>query len=182
MNSVLSFFAAPLIAIQLVMIGTPTETICKKADLVVQQISTPDYAEEIESTSLDVIIKNTGKSNYEATIIKAFHLDISYGEAKKTIKNKEILELIAENNGRAEYNAEKEYAEVDENEYDYDFYWEVTEKIPSLKPNEEVRVNVSSKKYWIYDSNCEIRVIVDPEKKVEECNDDNNQLDFFDWG
>ena len=182
MNSVLSFFAAPLIAIQLVMLSAPAEVSCKKADLVVKEILPPDYAEEIDGTSFEVVIKNTGKSNSEATTIKAFDLDISYEEAKETIKSKETLGPDAENNRRAKYYDDSENAEVDENQFDYDHYWEVIEKIPSLKPNEEVRVTISIKKYWIYDSNCEIRLIIDPKNKAEECNTENNQLDFFGWG
>jgi hypothetical protein len=182
MNSVLSFFAAPLIAIQLVMLSAPAEVSCKKADLVVKEIWPPDYVEDIGGTSFEVVIKNTGKLKSEPTTLKAFDLDISYEEAEKSIKNKETLELIAENNGRAKDYVENKYAEVDENKFDYDHYWEVTEKIGSLKPNEEVRITISIKDHWIYDSNCEIRVIVDPKNKVDECDVDNNQLDFFGWG
>lgn len=182
MNSVLSFFAAPLIAIQLVMLSSPIEKPCKKADLVVKEIFPPDFISEIDGTSFEVVIKNTGKSKSQPTTLKAFDLDISYEEAKKTITDKDILELIAENNGRAEYYAEDDYGDVDENMFDYDYYWEVIEEVPSLQPNEEIRINISIKDHWIYDSNCEIRVIVNPKSEVDECNEDNNQLDFYGWG
>ena len=182
MNSVLSFFAAPLIAIQLVMLNPSTEKPCEKADLVVVEIWQPEFVSEIDGTSFEVVIQNKGRAKSEATSLKAFDLDISLNEAKQTIKDKDILLLIEENNMRALDYGENKYAEVDKGKFDYDQYWEVTEKIGSLKPNEKVRITISIKDHWIYDSNCEIRVIIDPENTIEDCNEKNNQLDFFGWG
>jgi hypothetical protein len=182
MNSVLSFFAAPLIAIQLFMLDSSPEKTCDKADLVVVEIIQPDYNRKIDGTTFEVVFQNKGKSKSSRTPVKAFDLVISLDEAKKSIKDKEKLELISENNSRAEYRTNDKYSDIATNKYGYDFYWEVSETLKALEPKEKATLKFTLKNYWIYDSNYEIRVIIDPDNEVEECNEENNQLDFLGLG
>ena len=180
MNSILSFFAAPLIAVQIIMLAPSSDKPCKQADLTVVEISQPHYNSEIDGTEFEVVIKNQGKAKSTETILKTFDLDIGYEEAKQTIKDKTTLSLIQENNQRAiDYGQD---VEVDKDTLDYDFYWEIEKVVKALEPGEEIRVFISIENHWIYDSNCEIRAIVNPENTIKDCDNKNNQLDFYGWG
>ncbi len=183
MNSALSIFAVPLIALQLLIVNNKDKP-CKKADLAVVEIWQPEFDSEIDGTVITVIVTNLGKTKSLPGKIKAFDLDISYEEIVKINADTIVHEMIAENNGRSEYysQGENEFVEIDENQNDYDYYWESVENIPALKPNQKYTVTFKLYDNWIYDSNCEIRVIIDPENEVEDCNRENNQMDFFGWG
>jgi len=183
MNSALSIFAVPLIALQLFIVETKDKP-CKKADLAVVEILQPEYDSEISGTIITVEITNLGKSKSAPCTIRAYDLDISYEEIVAENNDTIVHEMIAENNGRAEYynRGENKYTEVDENQFDYDFYWEVIEEIPALKPNQKYTVTFKINNHWIYDSNCEIRIIIDEAEEAEDCDRENNQMDFFGWG
>ena len=187
MNSALSLIAIPLIALQLFIVDGKDKP-CKKADLDVVEIYPPDYTPAIEGTSITIEIKNLGKTESAPCKIRVFDLDISYDEIVKLTTDTIIHEMIAENNGRAEYYNKSEYTsedvqnDIDKEQYDYDFDWEVIEDVPALKHNQKHTVIIEIDNYWIYDSNCEIRVIIDEEKEIEDCNRENNQMDFFGWG
>ena len=187
MNSALSLLAIPLIALQLFIVDEKDKP-CKKADLSVVEIYPPDYDSEIEGSSFTVDVKNVGKSTSAPCKIKAFDLDISYEEIVKLTNDTIIHELIEENNGRSDYYNKSEYTSeetqdnIDKEQNDYDFYWELEETIPTLEPGATHTIHFKLHNQWIYDSNCEIRVIIDVDEEIKDCNRENNQKDFFGWG
>ena len=158
---------------------------CKTADLAVLSIEEPTYESDIKGTQFIIEIKNLGKKTSDSTSLLAFDLDIGVDEIIASGYDSLIIDLVAENNARAKYygkNNDSKWYDVDSNEYDYDFYWERMVDIPPLQPGQKHTIVITINDYWIYDSNCEIRVIIDPEKKTKDCNRNNNQKDFFAWG
>jgi hypothetical protein len=181
MNTALTFLAAPLVAVQVYMLAPATPK-CQSSDLEVTSISAPDYDEKIKGAVFTVEVKNNGKKTSEKTTLLISDLDISLNEVKKLTNDKSIHELIGENNARSKHYGDNEYAEIDENTYDYDEYWEVKKKVDPLKPGQKITFVIELKGRWIYDSNCEIIAIIDPEEKQDDCNRENNVNYFFGWG
>jgi len=153
-----------------------TSSKSKCADLIVEEIIQPEW--ENKATHIQIKIKNIGKTNSEATIAKIYDLDIGVKEAKKLGLKGIYIDLIKENVARAKYNEGDE----DVSEFDYDKNWEGYFDIPSLRSKQSITLDFWIKDHWIYDSNCEIEVIIDPENKIEECKKENNKKQFFGWG
>lgn len=181
MNSSLSLLAVPLLGIQLFYVGNKSKE-CKKADLAVVEIQYPDYDSKIQGTVFKVVVKNEGKKASKPCTIVAADLDISLEDAMKISEDTLVYDLISENNGRAAYNKKHDDQNVDEAQFDYDKYWELTYEVPALEAKESITLTFELKDYWIYDSNCEIIVHIDPEKKNRDCNQKNNINYFFGWG
>jgi hypothetical protein len=36
--------------------------------------------------------------------------------------------------------------------------------------------------HWIYDPNCEMKIVIDPEKSIKDCDWENNTELYFAWG
>lgn len=153
----------------------------KCADLAVVEIREPDWNHEEQRTDVFIVIENRGNKESEPTTAILRDLDISYEEGVEMGLDTFLLEMIAENNGRAEWYKEDD-ENVDEDLKDYDKDWENTREIPALKPGERYTLHFIVQDYWIYDSNCEIEVILDPDEKIKDCDRENNKQQFFGWG
>jgi hypothetical protein len=159
-----------------------SETTKKCADLEVVEIRQPDWVED--RTVFEVEIRNVGRLESEATDAIAFDLDLSAQEAKDLRFPDWMVEAVEENNYLAEdYKDSKHLSDdVDENAYDYDRYWEEIISIPAIKPGKKMVLTFEIENYWIYDPNCEIRVILDPEETSGDCDEKNNVKTFLGWG
>ena len=164
-----------------ILLGDKGSTPKKCADLAVVEIQEPQWNHEAQRTDVFVIIKNRGNRSSERTIATLSDLDISYEEGREMGLDTLYLELLAENNGRAEWYKEGD-ENVDKDLKDYDKDWEDIREIPALKPGERYTLHFIVEDYWIYDSNCEIEVILDPEEHTRDCNRKNNKMQFFGWG
>ncbi len=146
-------------------------------DLEVISIAAPEYDESLQGSIIKVKIKNKGTiSNIETNAILR-DLDITVAEAKKMKLSKLEIEAIKENNNRA--NDEGEWVTKG---VDYDFNWTLVKKIPILQPGEEIEIVFRLENYWIFDSNCEIELLLDFDKNIEEKNEENNKKVFIAWG
>ncbi len=154
---------------------------CTTADLAIVNIDPPEYLHDIRGTVVTLGIKNKGKKNSEPCKLKIYDLDIGLEEARKLDLDKVYIDLVAENNARASYFSD-EYHHIDSNQFDYDQDWVGYMDVPGLEPGQKIEVTFKLANYWVYDSNCEIRAIVDFEHVVDDCDRSNNQMDFFGWG
>ncbi|HNQ68400.1 MAG TPA: CARDB domain-containing protein [Bacteroidales bacterium] len=158
----------------------------KCCDLIVKKIDAPDWING--RTVVFVEIKNIGNSESKPTKVKLFDLDLSITEALKLELDNSIIEIIEENaENHGHYCQEDSYLfdtifMNNTGDYDSDKYFEAFKEIPSLKPRESIRIEFQIENYWIYDPNCEIEVIIDPDNAIEECDKTNNKLQFFAWG
>ena len=187
MNATLSLFAVPLLTFQLVVVSSLNDKKCQGPDVSIVEIEQPEWIHAERTTLIKVTIKNEGDKMSEPFILTLEDLDISAKEVSKGDHKKSTVELVEENNARAEYYSKSEYVEegdydIDENTYDYDKDWVITKDIYELMPDEELTVSFYLKDHWVYDSNCEIRASVDKDMVIEDCDRSNNILDFFGWG
>jgi len=151
-----------------------SQSFAQKADLKVIEISYPAL-EELENgdygSSIVVTIQNTGKTDLENVKVRAWDLDISLKEGKKKWGiSKPDYWILEENEGRAE-----------EGELDYDKDWDITHDVLKIKKGEKIKLTFIVE-HWIFDSNCEIGVEVDPDNEIEEVDEENNRLGFFAGG
>lgn len=154
---------------------------CKTADLAITNINPPEYVHDIRGTVITLNVKNKGKARSTPCQLKIYDLDLSVDEARAMKLDTLYIDMIAENNARASYFSEEKH-HIDSNQFDYDLDWVGFVDIPELNPGQTFDVTFSIENYWVYDSNCEIRAIVDYKQLVEDCNRSNNQKDFFGWG
>lgn len=154
----------------------------KCADLQVVEIREPLW--EKDYTSIAVVIKNIGKQKSEPTIALAYDLDLHAEQARELGFSAELVEAIEENNSLAVfYKSSKSLGElVDESSLDHDRYWECRTEIPAIRPGKSVIVYFNLPQYWIYDPNCEIQVVLDPEELIKDCDRKNNVKGFIAWG
>lgn len=134
-----------------------------QADLLITEVEPPEWD---DVTRIFIHVKNDGNKVSEATKIKVWDLDINVKEAKKLGFRKSDMWIFEENVARAEGDG-----------YDYDEDWEVKLEVPSLEPGESIEIEVNLA-HWIYDSNCEIGVIIDCDDQIEEKNEKNNKFYF----
>lgn len=174
-----------LAAIFLIVTGFNTHTRkekCKSPDLKAVKIQAPEWDHDNQQTVVTVIVKNAGKKPSKACRALLYDLDISIDQAKAMKLDKLYIEMIAENNGRASYWENNNTKSVDDNQFDYDQDFGVFVAIPELKPGEKAILTFYIKDIWVYDSNCELRLIVDIDETNADCDKNNNVLDFFGWG
>ena len=155
---------------------------CNKADLAIIEFFEPEWDGEFNQTVVRVIVQNKGKMASSASKAHLRDLDISAETAQAMGLDTIIIEMIAENNARAAYYAENDQYPVDENLFDYDTDVESYAQVPALKKGQKAEVIFYIPNHWVYDSNCELRVIVDEEEKVDDCDRQNNTMDFYGWG
>lgn len=153
----------------------------KCPNLAVVEIQEPEWNHPDQQTDVYVAIENRGKKASEPTMAILKDLDISYEEGVEMGLDTLYLEMIAENNGRADWYQE-DNENVDEDLKDYDKDWEDTQEVPALKPGERYTIHFIVDDYWIYDSNCEIEVTLDPDEEIKDCDRENNKDWFFGWG
>ncbi len=141
----------------------------KKVDLCILKIEEPDYFEG--GSNIYVIIKNCGKTDLTNITVRAWDLDISVEEGiKEWNLSAEEYAVLEENKNLAEDGA-----------YDYDEDWSDEIVIPNLKKGEKMKLTFFAD-HWIYDSNAEVGVHIDPENKIKEIDEDNNRLAFIAGG
>ncbi len=147
-------------------------TFSQQPDLLVFEISAPEYDESIDGTTFTVVIINKGKSDAENVSVKVMGLDLTPEDAKENWNAKqEDMWLFSENMSNSEEGA-----------VDSDEDWEQDHTIAKIKAGEKAILKIEIKDYWVFDPNCEIGVIVDPAKTIEEDNETNNQRGFFAGG
>jgi len=158
----------------------------KCPDLIVKEIKYPDWIDD--KTIIEVEIKNIGKAPSEPCIAMMYDLDISIKEAKDLGLEDYLIELVEENVSRADYYANSEYYQGNEyyaknvTENDYDIYFEVFKEIPAIEPGKIITITFEVEDEWLFNTNCELEVIIDPDNAIEECDKTNNKLQFFAWG
>lgn len=162
--------------------SNPIQNKCKSPDLKAIKIEEPDWDHDNQRTIVKVQIKNAGEKTSQPCRALLYDLDISLDQAKAMKLDKFHKELIAENNGRASYFTGDAAQYVDENQFDYDRDFAVFVSIPELKPGKKVTLTFYIKDIWIYDSNCEIRLVADVDETNQDCDRSNNVMDFFAWG
>jgi hypothetical protein len=154
----------------------------KVSDLAILKIETPTWSDDQKETVVEVVIKNKGKTKSLACRALLYDLDLSVEQGKDLGLNKLNLELLSENNSRAEYWQNNDNYAVDKQLNDYDEDFAVFAAIPALEPDETITLRFHIKDIWVYNSNCEIRVILDIDQTNNETHRSNNQKDFFAWG
>lgn len=150
----------------------------KKPDLKVITIEKPEYDGKTNTTIIKVIISNAGDVKSPPAKAKMYDLDISLSDAKKLGAAEDKWWIFEENTKRS---ADKYGNAENLTPYDYDKYWESVVNIPALVPGKRITLTFKSKT-WVYDTNCEIEVILDLENKVAESDENNNKKQFFDGG
>ena len=172
-----------LILIVLVLVSSIDTNIKKnESDLKVLKIETPEWENNEKRTKVAVTIQNKGKARSLPCRAMLYDLDLSVEQGKALGLDELHLDLLAENNGRTSYKDDDEFSSVDGNSYDYDKDFAVFVNIPPLKPKEMITLTFYIQDIWVYNSNCELRVILDIDQTNNESNRENNWLDFFAWG
>lgn len=161
---------------------TTVSTKCKSVDLKAVEIQPPEWDHDNQQTVVKVTVQNIGSKTSKACRALLFDLDISVDQAKSMKLDKLFIEMIDENNGRAAYFTGDAAMFIDDNKFDYDRDFAVFASIPALKPGEKREFTFYIKDIWVYDSNCEIRLIVDIDAANKDCDTTNNILDLFGWG
>lgn len=154
----------------------------KQSDLAIIKIKKPTWSDDLKETTVEVVIKNKGKAKSLPARALLYDLDLSVEQGEALGLKKINLELLEENNSRAEYWQNNDNYTVDNQLNDYDEDFAVFTTIQSLKPNEEITLTFYIKDIWLYNYNCEIRVILDIDQTNNETKRSNNQMDFFAWG
>ncbi|HLP12095.1 MAG TPA: hypothetical protein VK177_09210 [Flavobacteriales bacterium] len=159
---------------------SPQQMLDKKnyVDLVVLKIENPEWDGDAKKTMVRVKVKNRGTLSSIETNAMMVDLDITANEAKQRRFSKLWIEAISENNGRSVDEAEPHTKKG----IDYDPDWKTFVKIPILQPGEEMEVIFELKDHWIYDSNCEIEILLDADENIQEKDEKNNVMDFVGWG
>lgn len=139
-------------------------------DLSVVEILDPEYLEEIDGTRVRVIIMNKGTVNSYPTLAQLKDIDLSAKTAKAEGLKGDQLRIASE----------LEYIATDPNADDE--YFESYCVIPSVGPGKKYVLDFLIYGHWIYDPNCEIKVILDLENVIEETNEKNNSLIFVAGG
>lgn len=151
-----------------------TTLLAQKTDLTVLEIADPEIEEldpSVYGTRIVVTIQNSGKVDLENVKIRVWDLDISLEEGKeKWGIGKSDYWILEENEGRSE-----------NSELDYDEDWELIQTVDLIKKGKKVELTFIVN-HWIYDSNCEIGVAIDPDNLIEESNENNNTLGYFAGG
>lgn len=101
MNSILSFCAAPLLIIQLIMIGTSTENPSKKDDFASEEISHSDKSIRHSEKSYAVVKLNTEKLKSDSVPTRLLTSTYPY-RRQKNIKSKKRLSPALKNYGNIE--------------------------------------------------------------------------------
>lgn len=126
----------------------------KRPDLNVKEIGYPEFDSDIDGTILFIEVENKGK-------VAAIPSSLEFQTERSEFIEDEV-----------EYD--------DKREYDYNFSRII--RVPEIPAKSSVKIKVYIEKYWIFDPNCEIRVILDPFEKIEEKKENNNSLDFHAYG
>jgi hypothetical protein len=160
----------------------PEQPTAPCADLVILRIDEPDWDSENQQTVFTVHVKNVGQVASRLSTVKASDLDISLEAVNEITTDTLVLDLIQENNERAVYYAETEPDNAAISQTDYDSDWMLIESVAPLQPMQSIEIEFRLDDHWIYDSNCEIKVELDVENTVRECDETNNVDYFFAWG
>ena len=179
MNAALSLIAVPLITVQLFVIDSISRKPCKDADLTVEKIHQPEWDHDNQRTIVKIDIRNIGNEESEYFFVTLMDLDISAEEVKSAGYDDVTIEMIEENNARAEYYDDED---MDESPFDYDLDFKEVQSMIGLMPDEKQTIIFYINDHWVYDSNCELRVIIDEDEEIKDCDRSNNQKDFFGWG
>jgi len=135
------------------------------ADLVIEKIMVPDYVDEISGTRVLVIVKNKGTVASIETNSKMTDIDMTRAEAAaEGLKGYEL-----------DY-ADESYYEKDPAANDR--YFESWSVVPALAPGELYVLEFKVYNYWIFDPNCEIKVILDFDENIIEPDEKNNKKVF----
>lgn len=147
-----------------------------KPDLVIKKIVYDGYENE-----LILKIKNKGyKTSKYATYIKVYDLDIGLEEAIEKKIPKKYHKFIIENTEDAKYYRSIGYAVT---EFDRDPYFEKLFQIPPIKAKRNIYMYIDLTEYdHLYNPNCEIGFIIDPENEIKESNKKNNEFFYIRGG
>ena len=63
-----------------------------------------------------------------------------------------------------------------------DFDWSLETQVDELKAGKTKTLKFYLPEHWIYDPNCEIKIVIDPDKSTNDCNWENNTELFLAWG
>lgn len=135
------------------------------ADLTIEKVMMPDYVDEIAGTRVLVIVKNKGTTQSAETNAKMFDVDMTRAQAAaEGLKGMEL-----------DY-ADESYYEKDPEANDA--YFESWCVVPALAPGELYVLEFKVYNYWIYDPNCEIKIILDFDENIIEPDEKNNAKVF----
>ena len=160
-------------------------------DLVAQEIRPPSWITADDGldglergTMVEVIVRNDGGAPSSACTAWIRDLDPGVEEARRHGLNALQVDAIRENIGRAADRRENpdDGDTTHVTATDYDPFVESFTDIPSLEPGQSAKLVFLIPDHWVYDSNCELGVVLDVDDEVEECAEDNNEMVFVAWG
>lgn len=153
-----------------------------RPDLAVVAIQPPQWQHEAQRTYIAITVENQGRKTSLPVPIVVHDVDISLAAVKEITMDTLVWQLVEENNARAAYRARWDTTNPFITKWDYDMDWEVIDTLPAMRPGDTIVHEVFLPKHWIYDSNCEIEVVIDPDKTQKERERANNRQYFFAWG
>lgn len=139
-------------------------------DLSVKEIPMPDWQHEEDRTAITVVIQNKGKEDAKNFKVTVEDFDPK-GDDYELIGDKD---LVNDMKFYEEYNSEEGEGG--------DFDWSLEMEVEELKAGKTKELIFYLPEHWVYDPNCELKVVIDPDKSTNDCNWKNNTEYFFAWG
>lgn len=138
-------------------------------DLSVKEIPMPDWEHEEDRTAITIIIQNKGKADASSFKVTVEDYDPT-ADYYKEMGDKELAEDMM---------FQEEYGDGGEGG---DFDWELEVEVDGLKAGKTKEVVLYLPEHWIYDPNCEMKIVIDPDKSTKDCNWENNTEYYYAWG
>lgn len=161
---------------------TPSKAIAC-SDLAVVQINEPDYDYVDRKAYVTVEVVNNGKLTSDSTEIVLRDWDFSYNEAVAEKLHKDMLDYLKND---LPYYVEQGYVKNLKEAADYvdkdDDNAEFKMIIPPIKPKNSELITFDLGKYWPYNPNCELEVVIDEQNLQEDCDRANNIKHIMLWG
>mgnify|MGYP006273599279 CR=1 FL=1 len=151
-------------------------------NLTVEEIRPPRWVDD--HTEVEVVVRNEGAAVSPPTTARLHDLDLSVEEARSLELTAVQIDAIRENIARAKYTAENPmYADTAHvNRLDYDPDVKAFVDVPELAPDAATKLVFLIPDHWVYDSNCELGVVLDVDDEIEECDETDNTAVFVAWG
>jgi subtilase family serine protease len=127
-------------------------------DLSIDKMYKPEWDADKRITNVTIIVKNTGSQASDTTSIRLSDVEVDGYSDALTAKASFV-----------QYGNKKNLIRQD------------SAVLLPLMPHESRTITLSLK-YWVYDPDCELEVLVDPANKISECRKDNNKTYFLDHG
>lgn len=139
-------------------------------DLLVKEIPMPDWEHDEDRTAITIIIQNKGKGDATNFKVTVEDYDASKEDYDTLVDDKDLAEDMM---------FQDEYGDGG-NGGDMD--WALEMEVEELKAGKTKELIFYLPEHWIYDPNCEMKIVIDPEKSTKDCHWKNNTEYFFEWG